>query len=85
MTGFVCAYFGAPGECSECGGFNTTTGTQFCSHECAASRAERVARHERERIARRAAEDAFAEACDRLRAEGRRSDAEIDALLASMP
>lgn len=76
----VCAYFGRPDECPVCGGFNET-GTRFCSHECAAGWAERGAQMDRDRMARRAEEDAFAAACDRLRAEGR-SDEEINALLA---
>ena len=79
----MCLYFGPRDECSECGGFNAT-GTQFCSHDCAASQADRVARMEADRLARRAREDAFAAACEQLRARGH-SDEEIDVLLAGMP
>lgn len=83
MTNIVCAYFGRPDECPECGGFNDT-GTRFCSHECAANYAERGAEMERREAERRAREDAFGEACAELRRKGH-SDEEIDVLLAGMP
>lgn len=83
MTGLVCAYFGRPDECCECGGFNET-GTQFCSHDCAAHCAERGAEQEAAEQERRAREDAFAEACADLRAKGY-ADEEIDRMLVGMP
>lgn len=83
MSGFICAYFGPPGECSECGGYDPT-GTGICSHDCGHSRAVRVARMEADEQARRDADDAFGREVDRLRALGH-SDTEIDALLRAMP
>ena len=83
MIGVVCLYCGPPGECQECGGFNET-GSPYCSHDCAADAAARLAQLEETVRARRAREDAFAAECDRLRALGH-TDEEIDALLAGMP
>lgn len=83
MTGVVCVYFGRRDECHECGGFNQT-GDPYCSHDCAADAAARLAQIEETVRARRAREDAFAAECDRLRALGH-SDEEIDVLLAGMP
>lgn len=80
---FFCAYFGRADECHECGGFNET-GTPFCSTECEASRADRVAEQEARVALRRAQEDAFAVEVDRLRALGH-SDREIDELTRDMP
>jgi hypothetical protein len=80
---WFCLYFGRADECAECGGFNAT-GTQFCSHDCAASRAERVARQDADRQARRDREALFGAECERLRALGH-SDEEIDALLVGIP
>lgn len=80
---YVCAYMGRADECHECGGFNQT-GTQFCSHDCAASRADRVAEMDAARQARRDREKAFGVAADELRAQGH-TDEEIDVLLAGMP
>jgi hypothetical protein len=79
----VCAYFGPRDECSECGGHDAT-GTGFCSHDCAAARADREARHEADRQVRRAREDPFAAEVARLRGLGY-SYEECDALLAGMP
>lgn len=83
MTDFICLYFGRPDECPECGGFNDT-GTRFCSHECAADWDERGRQIEAEAQARRDRDDAFGRECERLRALGH-TDAEIDALTASLP
>ncbi len=83
MSDFFCAYMGVPDECAECGGFNQT-GTMFCSSDCAADQADRVAEMDAERQARRDREDAFALAADELRAQGR-TEEEIDVLLAGMP
>ena len=80
---YVCLYFGRSDECQECGGFSQT-GTQFCSHDCAASQAARVASQDAEVSARRAREDAFADAAAALRAQGH-TDEEIDLLLIGMP
>lgn len=79
----ICLYFGPPDECSECGGLNET-GTQFCSHDCAATRAAAVARQDAEQVARRVREDAFAEAVAALLTQGHTYE-EIDVLLAGMP
>lgn len=83
MSGVVCLYFGPPGQCPECGGFNDT-GHQYCSHDCAFDAAARAAALEEQVRARRAREDAFAKACDRLRLLGH-TDEEIDVILAGMP
>lgn len=83
MSDFVCLYFGPPNECTECGGFDPT-GTGFCSHECGDSYAAHQARQEAERQAARAADDAYGEQVDRLRAQGH-DYAEIDELLKGMP
>lgn len=80
---FVCLYMGPRNECSECGFFNDT-GTPFCSHDCAAARADRVAAMDRARQERRDREELFAAECDRLRAAGH-TDEEIDLLLAGIP
>lgn len=80
---FVCLYQGPPKECSECGGHDPT-GTGFCSHDCAAARADRVERHRVWSEDRRAREDAFADEVARLRAAGH-SYEECDVLLAGMP
>lgn len=79
----VCGYMGRPDDCPECGGFNDT-GHRFCSHDCAASFAERGAGHEQQRQARRDAEDAFGAEVDRLRQLGHTTP-EIDAMLKDMP
>ncbi|HEU5108057.1 MAG TPA: hypothetical protein VFT95_05820 [Micromonosporaceae bacterium] len=79
----VCAYFGPPGECPECGGFNDTGGA-FCSHDCAAARSDRDARHDADRQVRRAREDLFAAEVARLRGLGY-SYEECDVLLAGLP
>jgi hypothetical protein len=76
----VCAYFGRADECPECGGFNDT-GTQFCSHDCAASFAERGVRMAAEQQKRRDDDAAFGAEVDRLRSLGHSYD-EIDELLA---
>lgn len=83
MTNFVCVYTGRPDDCPECGGFNNT-GHQYCSHECAASYADRAARHEVAEQARRDREDAFGREVERLRALGYEYD-EMDAMLAGWP
>lgn len=83
MSQFVCAYFGPPNQCQECGGLDET-GTGFCDLECRESRALRDERRDAAEVARRAAEDAFAAEVARLRAEGR-SYEECDRLLAHMP
>lgn len=83
MSGFVCAYMGVPGDCQECGGFDPT-GTGFCSHDCAAARAERAAQLDAALADRRTREDSFARECERLRGQGY-TDREIDALLVGMP
>lgn len=80
---YVCLYFGRSDECQECGGFNQT-GAQFCSHDCAASWAAHVAKQDAEVSARRARENAFADAAAALRTQGR-TDEEIDLLLIGMP
>jgi len=80
---FLCLYQGVPGDCSECGGYDPT-GTGFCSHDCGAARAERVAEHEAAQQRRRDDEAAFAREVDRLHAAGHSYD-EIDLLLAEMP
>lgn len=79
----VCVYTGNPNDCPECGGHNPT-GQQFCSHDCAADRADREARREAAVQARRDAEDAFAVEVERLRGLGH-TDHEIDELLKDMP
>lgn len=83
MTGIVCLYMGRSDECPECGFFNAT-GDRFCSHDCADHFAAGVAAQEAEVQARRAREDAFAEAAEELRAQGH-TDEEIDVLLVGMP
>lgn len=80
---YLCAYFGYADECSECGGFNET-GTKFCSHDCAAHRADRVAEMDARIQERRDRENAFAREVERLRVLGH-NDQEIDHLLAGMP
>lgn len=65
VPSIVCAYLGPPGECSECGGHDPT-GTGFCSHDCAATRADREARHTADAQVRRARENLFAAEVDRL-------------------
>lgn len=80
---FVCAYFGRSDECQECGFFNET-GTKFCSTECEANQAERVARMDAAVQRRRDQDDAFGAECERLRALGH-TDAEIDELTKGMP
>lgn len=79
----VCAYFGPPSECAECGGHDDT-GTGFCSHDCRAGWADRGVRLEAAAQARRDADDAFGREADRLRAQGH-TDMEIDELLKGMP
>lgn len=64
-VGFACLYFGPREECSECGGFDPT-GIGFCSHDCAAARADRDALRDADRAARRAREDLFAAEVARL-------------------
>ena len=78
----VCAYTGPPDTCAECGGYDPT-GTGFCSHDCRADFHTRGDRHEAERLARRAADDAFGVEADKLRAQGH-TDQEIDELLKDM-
>lgn len=80
---FVCAYFGRPDECHSCGGFNET-GTRYCSTECEADAADRLAEIEAHAQQRRDQDDAFAAEVDRLRALGH-TDAEIDELTRGMP
>jgi len=79
----VCVYTGYPGDCSEFGGYDPT-GTGFCSHDCRAERADRMARREAAIQALRDADDAFGREVDRLRALGH-TDLEIDELLKRMP
>jgi hypothetical protein len=79
----VCAYVGVPGDCQECG-FHDPTGTGFCSHDCRAERADRVARQDAAVQARRDADDAFGREADKLRALGH-TDEEIDEMLKEMP
>lgn len=83
----VCAYFGRPDECTECGGQVRRPGERvdrFCSDDCAADYTQRAAAQDTAVAARRAAEDAFGREVDRLRAAGH-SDERIDVLLAGMP
>lgn len=79
----VCAYFGPPKQCSECGGLDET-GTGFCSHDCRARRADREARHAAEVQVRRARENLFAAEVERLRGLGY-SYEECDVMLEAMP
>ena len=83
MTGFVCAYFGPPDECPECGGFNKTGG-RYCSHDCADDAAQRVQRQDVALAELQAREEEFGRRCDTLRQAGR-TDWEIDLLLADYP
>lgn len=80
---FVCAYYGPPNECRECGGFDRT-GTGFCDHDCAASHDARRDAQAAVVQARRDCEEAFGREIDRLRALGH-TDAEIEVLTAGMP
>jgi hypothetical protein len=83
----VCAYFGNPADCHECGGFVPSPGARqdrFCGDACAASYSDRAAALDAAQQARRAREDAFGAEVDRLRGLGH-SDEEIDVLLAGMP
>lgn len=83
----VCAYFGDPAECMECGFAVPSPGARqdrFCGDECAASYSDRAAAQAAAQHARRAREDAFGAEVDRLRGLGN-SDEEIDVLLAAMP
>jgi hypothetical protein len=74
---------GRSDECPECGFYNAT-GDRFCSHDCAASYADRCARMAAAEQARRDREAAFGRAVDELHAAGH-TDEEIDVLLAGMP
>lgn len=81
----VCGYTGNPGECPECGGINET-GMPRCSPACDDSYHERVQEHADALQVRRDADDAFAEAVARLRAEHPElTDEQIDEQLRGMP
>lgn len=83
----VCAYYGNPADCPECGGSISSPGTRqdpFCDDDCAASYSDRAAAQDAAQQARRAREDAFGVEVDRLRGLGH-GDVEIDVLLAGMP
>lgn len=83
----VCAYFGNPAECPECGGSVPAPGARqdrFCGDDCAASYADHCAALEAAQQARRAREAAFGREVDQLHGLGH-TDVEIDALLAGMP
>lgn len=78
-----CFYFGPPDICPECGG-GKPEGIPFCSPECAAERADRVAAHDAMDEHRRRREGAFGAEVARLRGEGY-SYEEIETMLAGMP
>lgn len=83
----VCAYFGNPADCPECGGAVPTPGARqdrFCGDDCASASLDRAAAQQAAQDARRAREDAFGVEVDRLRALGH-TDVEIDVLLEGMP
>ena len=79
----VCVYTGIPGDCQECGGWDAT-GTGFCSRDCRADRADRMARREAAIRALEDADDACGREAERLRALGH-TDLEIDKMLKDMP
>lgn len=83
MSTFICLYQGVPGECCECGG-QSTNGTRYCSHDCAASAQQRADEIDRAIAQRRTREDLFAAEGAKLRVLGR-TDEEIDVLLAGIP
>ena len=83
VSTFVCAYFGRADECPECGGFNVT-GTRYCSTDCEAGAAERVAELEARAQLRRDRDDAFGAEVEQLRALGH-TDPQIDELTRGMP